>query len=107
MTEPGAKAAAALPLRAESVFHIPDTIAWRTVEQDLIVLNVQSGEYYTFNDVAKSVWLCLSEGKPLATAVEQVVAEYEVTPATAEVDVRSFIETLLSDELIETPTQGR
>lgn len=73
----------------------PDAVD-ATVEDELVVMNIQSLDYYRFNEVAKSIWDMLAQGPRSEDAIcEALLEEYEV----AEADCRSSVATFLDDAL--------
>lgn len=59
-------------------------------------MNIQSLDYYRFNDVAKSIWNLLGEGPKTEDALCQaLLEEYEVGDA----ECRSSVATFLDDAL--------
>ena len=90
----------------QSVFQPAEGIAWRDIKGELIVLRLDSGEYFSFNEIGRLVWLALAEGRSVGQVVETVPAEYEVSLAQAESDVVAFTQGLLENRLIVPRTQG-
>ena len=84
----------------KDVFKTTDEVTWRDVNGELVVLKLTSGEYFSFNAVGRLTWMNLSEGKSIADAIETIAAEYDVTHEQAELDVHTFVEGLLSNDLL-------
>ena len=53
------------------------------------------------NDTGRSIWDKLAEGAELETLVEAILSEYEIDKATAEADVKVFVDTLKGADIIE------
>jgi hypothetical protein len=89
-----------MEILAEHRYKAPDNYSWRDVNNELVVLNLQSGEYFTFNDVGRLIWLSLNDGKTVKDTSRSVVEQYATTEEKAVTDVRSFIDNLLSEHLL-------
>ena len=72
----------------------------RTVGDDLVILNPQTGEYYGLNDVGSLIWDRLQNECTREALIAAVVADYDVDPDEASVDVDELIEQLRAAELI-------
>ena len=84
----------------KDVFKTTDEVTWRDVNGELVVLKLTSGEYYTFNTIGRLTWMSLSEGKSVAETIDAIASEYEVSPEQAESDVHSFVDGLLTNDLL-------
>jgi hypothetical protein len=89
-----------MEIQAASTYKAPDNYSWRDVNNELVVLNLQSGEYFTFNDVGRLIWLTLNDGKSVEDIAKALVDQYSTTEEKAMLDVRSFISNLLSEGLL-------
>jgi len=84
----------------QDIFKTTDEVTWRDVNGELVVLKLTSGEYFSFNSVGRLTWIKLTEGKAVTEVIDAIASEYEVTHAQAESDVHSFVDGLLSNELL-------
>lgn len=89
-----------IKLSPGSVFKPAEGITWRDIKGELIVLQLASGEYFSFNEIGSSAWLALAEMKSMQQVIEAVTAEYDVTTSQAEADVVSFVQGLLQNKLL-------
>lgn len=79
----------------------PDVIA-RTVADEMILLDLESGTYFTLNAVGTFVWRGLERGASLDVLVEEVTDEFTIDAETAATDVAAFLESVLAAGLITT-----
>lgn len=80
-----------------------EDLSWRDVSGELVALNTVSGEYYSFNQVGREVWLAIAEGRTLEELVDRILAEYDVADrATALRDIEKFVLDLKGSKLINT-----
>ena len=84
----------------EDIYKTTDEVTWRDVNGELVVLRLTSGEYYSFNSVDRLTWMSISEGKSITEIIDTIASEYDVTPEQAESDVHSFVEGLLTNNLL-------
>ena len=81
-------------------------VTWRSLEKDAVLLNLDSGTYYTLNEVGIFLWEHLNGDTPVRNLVEQVVEHYEVDPETARQDILELLEDLLREKLVERQQPG-
>ena len=77
-----------------------DEVTWRDVDGELVVLKLTSGEYYSFNNLGRTTWMSLSEGKSIADVIDAIAAEYDVAYEQAESDVHNFVGGLIQNDLL-------
>ena len=61
------------------------------IDGETIVLNFESGHYYSFNPTASEIWLRVCTGSPVAAATEWVARRFAVDPATIRPEVEDFV----------------
>lgn len=90
-----------MEIAAASTYKAPDNYSWRDVNNELVVLNLQSGEYFTFNNVGRLIWLAVNDGKTVDEITRSVMETFDVkTEEKAATDVTAFISNLLSEGLL-------
>ena len=67
---------------------------------ELVAIHEVTGEYHVFNEVGKTIWLCLAEGKSWSEAVDQVIALFGSEREQVEPDIDDFVQNLLTLSLI-------
>jgi hypothetical protein len=77
-----------------------DQVIFRSVGDDLVLLDFSRGLYYALDPVGARIWELLHEERTVEEIVAAIVSEYEVDAATAEGDVRRLIEELAERELV-------
>jgi hypothetical protein len=70
------------------------------IDGETIVLNFESGHYYSFNPAASEIWLRVCAGGPIAAATEWVARRFAVDPATIRPEVEDFVRRLEEEQLI-------
>jgi hypothetical protein len=79
---------------------IPSDVLARQVGDETVILHLGSGNYYGLDPVGARVWQLLGEGRTPADACEQLLAEYDVSRAQLEGDLRSLLQDLLANGLL-------
>ncbi len=77
-----------------------DHVLCRIVEDEAVLLDLDSGQYYGLNNVGTRIWQLLGAGNSASSIRELVVQEFEVAEAQAEADVEALIEMLLARHLL-------
>jgi hypothetical protein len=80
---------------------IPDTVIFTTVEQDAILLNTSTNQYFALEEVGMRLWELISAGQGLREAHQTLLAEYEVAPEELERDLLDLLERLKENGLVE------
>ena len=70
-----------------------DNISWKLLSDRVVAVDTSNGDYYTYNEVASTIWVALSEDKTIDDIVAQIMEEYDITDAAK---VRQDIDTQLA-----------
>jgi hypothetical protein len=95
--------------RLEGSYHRSKKITWRVVEEDSVLLNLDTGYYYTLNEVGRFLWESLDGTKKLSAIHKEILDHYDVDPETAKNDILELIDDLLKEglaEIHESPEKG-
>jgi hypothetical protein len=90
---------AAFAMDGKTLTAAPD-VAWRDVAGEIVAVNVRSGDYFTFNEVGRLVWLDLTGGGSLEATAARIAEEYDVARPQATADTRRFVEMLCEKRLV-------
>jgi hypothetical protein len=83
------------PMRVEGI------VAQRT-DDSLILLNPDSGHYYTLDEVGARVWDLCDGSHRVAEVVSSVHAEYDAPLNAIQTDVLELLDDLASERLVAT-----
>jgi PqqD family protein of HPr-rel-A system len=72
----------------------------RIVEDEAVLLDLDSGEYHGLNPVGTRIWQLLSDGRSVGAICEALCREYDVPPETVREDVELLLTDLLNKRLI-------
>ena len=82
-------------------FQIPSHVHARRFDDEIVVLDLGAGKYFSLDAIGATIWDQLSSGKTPDEAVAALLVEYEVDEATARADVRRLADELLATGLLE------
>ena len=71
-----------------------------TLEGESIILNYETGAYYSLNDAATEIWECISKEKPVSGIMDHLSSVYQTSGQDVQKAVESFIERLKTEALI-------
>ena len=82
-------------------FEIPhEGIAARVLDDEAVIINLESGTYYTLTGVGAAVWELLSGGRSVDEATDHLVAQYDVQRTQLRSDLDRLVDDLLQEELL-------
>ena len=83
-------------------FEVTPQVHARHFQDEVVVLDLGAGKYFSLDAVGSTVWEQLTLGKTVEEAAEAVVAEYEVDLPTAMADVARLVSELVGAGLLAT-----
>ncbi len=79
---------------------MPEHVLFRQLDDEAVLLNLDTGRYYGFDEVGLRMWRALSETDDVEQAKKRLLAEYDVAPARLETDFKSWIAALENHGLL-------
>lgn len=77
-------------------------VAFREIEQEVVILDLDSGSYFGLNAVGSRAWALLLEGRTLADVHAVLLAEYDVTADELQRDLLEWAGRLVDKGLLHT-----
>jgi len=77
-----------------------ETALVQSVSGEMVILDMESGQYYTLNTMATQILDYLKAGDSVTDVVSKVCDEYKATAQEVEHDVNEMIATLLDKKLV-------
>lgn len=71
-----------------------ETILSTDLGGELVMMDLESGEYFNMKDVALRIWELIEEPKTLDLIAETLQSEYKVDPQTCVAETTAFIQQL-------------
>ena len=81
-----------------------DKVTWRAIEDDCILLHLESGFYYTISGIGRFIWESLDGATQLPAIHSAILERYEVDAEAAKNDILEIINDLLKEDLVEYET---
>jgi hypothetical protein len=83
----------------DTLWHSPNA-AYQAVGEEAILINLQTGSYYTLNDTGTMFWQLLDGQRTIADCVRQIAQQYEVESEVVEADLLELAAELKAEGLI-------
>ena len=80
---------------------IPETVLFRQLEDESVLLHLNKEMYYGLDDVGTRMWIVLAESESIREAFDVLAAEYDIEPDALEKDLIGLIENLINKGLLE------
>lgn len=87
----------AQPITRDSVVVREADLLRAELDGQIVLMSVDSGEYYGLDPVASEIWDLLSEPRTVAGLCRDLEKRYRVEPERCERDVLAFLGDLLAD----------
>lgn len=62
---------------------ISKNVTWKPLGEKIVAVKVDTGEYYTMNEVSSLIWRAINNGKSTDDICEQILKEYANTDKTS------------------------
>lgn len=56
---------------------ISKNVTWKPLGEKIVAVKVDTGEYYTMNEVSSLIWRAINDGKSIDEICEQILQEYD------------------------------
>lgn len=96
--------------KAASRPHVPDqkrtvrvhpSALYREVQGEVVLLQLDSGEYFGLNEVSTRIWQLIVESGDLDLVEATILREFDVDPAVLSKDLQALVSELAARKLIE------
>ena len=72
----------------------------RTFDGELVLLDLEAGDYFALDEIGVKVWEGIQAGKSLEALAAEIAAEYDVTASKAQADLAALRDDLLARGLL-------
>ena len=76
------------------------SVVTREIGGEMVLMDLESGNYFGLNSIGGQVWQALEEGKTIKELCDQIEQEFDVPPEQIQQDVLSLAEELLGRKLV-------
>jgi hypothetical protein len=84
----------------------PSRVSHERLGDEVIIINLDKGAYYSGSGTAADLWTLLADGASLEQAVDLLSREYAHSPATVRADVERCVQSLIAANIIELNGNG-
>ena len=78
-------------MKANELLKTSPNVAWRKIEDQVVILDLQTSHYYSLNNVGSRIWELLQEGQAEDSVIAAIEAEYEIDGKIARRDFTAFL----------------
>jgi hypothetical protein len=91
------------PVSLTSRPSIPDGVVFQHLQDELVLLNLETGVYYGLNSVGARIWqlIRIHPDAPLARVRDELLSEYDVSSARCTADLLNLVASLAENRLLE------
>ena len=79
---------------------MPDEVLISNLQEESVILNLNSERYFGLDDVGTRMFSVLAESNTIEAAYERLLTEYDVDPQLLRNDLTSLIQNLLRQGLV-------
>ena len=87
-------------MNPDTIFSIPPQVMSRLVDNETVLLDLESGLYFGLDGVGKRIWDAVGDGRSIGEIAGIITAEFEVDEARAQADVIAFTSDLVERGLL-------
>jgi hypothetical protein len=80
---------------------IPDSVVFRDLGGETVVLNLETGLYFGLDEVGTEVWNDLRNGSTLQQTFDRLIGEYDVAADTLRADILRFVNHMAAKGLVQ------
>jgi hypothetical protein len=77
-----------------------DRLAAQRLDDEIVMANLETGEYYGLESCGRRIWELLSQPTSVTNICAQLMKEYSVEPSQCEQEAMAFIDELFREGLI-------
>lgn len=76
-----------------------DTVATQEVDDEIIVLDMNTEHYFGLNKIGSAIWQAIKEKQVLSEVYETLIERYDAKAEVLRTDLENFVEKLLKSGL--------
>ena len=78
-----------------------EKVKWQVVDEEGILVNLDTGYYFNLNPVALFIWAMCDGDHSVDTILTAVIDDFDVDEITARRDLEAFLSELATEELVD------
>jgi hypothetical protein len=88
---------------SEAPIRLREEIVWREIDSEVVVLDLEGSAYFTVSRSGRTLWPLVVGGTSVEELADQLIERFSLEREVAERDVRSFLDSLGREGLLERP----
>ena len=84
----------------------PRRVIHETFDDEIVIVNLETGSYYSLDHVGAAIWELLGQRATVPQIQANIAARYEGDRAELERAVKTFLDELIADSLVEYSDQA-
>lgn len=90
-----------MPIDDQRRFVVPDTVLHRSLEDEVVLLDLGAGKYFSLDSVGAAAWDLMASGKTMGELIATLLGQFEVDEATLRADLQHLVSQLVERRLID------
>jgi hypothetical protein len=82
-------------------YRIGKDISWRQIDDEIIILNLETGDYFSLNETGADILKAIAEAKSLSSLLTEQQQEFDEPAEKLEANIKNLLEDLLDNKIIE------
>ncbi len=82
------------------VYKVSDAITWKDLKSGVVILHINSGDYFTLNETASQIWYGIVAGKDEREIMQTLVDTYDAPAKDVAKDFCDTINLLKEEKVI-------
>lgn len=79
---------------------VPEDVVWRDLGEEVVILNLATGIYFSLNKVGRRIWSLIAEQAGSDEVVSKVAQEFEADTSRIQDDFDSLVRELEAEGLV-------
>ena len=79
---------------------VPENVLFQGVDDEIVLLDLESGQYFGLNEVGARIWSLFQEGLTVSAVLGALLKEYDVSEEQMKSDIQKFLDHLLTLSLV-------
>ena len=80
--------------------NVPENVLSQGVDDEMVLLDLESGQYFGLNEVGARIWSLFQEGLTVSAVLGALLKEYDVSEEQMRSDIQKFLDHLLTLSLV-------
>lgn len=85
----------------QKIQRIDEDVTETEFEGKIVLLHIENGEYYNFNETGSDLWNFLAEVHSVSELVELIQDKYSVTAEECQADILLWLESAINKKLLK------